>query len=214
LAGKGIKRPREEETCSSNKQLSDEDEESRAGAIRKKPIPNPFAIPAPKKKKVVQVDVDNTVSPLSTGQADDLSNDTTQPKTADVGKGKKPDNHKNLGLDPSHVDPTTGLLSEKLQDTTHAGSPQQSHRRVPQLSSAKSFSDIGHSVLNLNGPIGEHNSESESAVGSPSKPKKKSESDGRRRKSPWTSGRQSHRKTLNSVHFPSIIYLEFLPCTV
>ncbi|KAF5390601.1 hypothetical protein D9757_002624 [Collybiopsis confluens] len=65
LVGKGKKRIRDEGEGPA-KQASDDERESRAGAIRKKPVPNPFTIPATKKKKVGGKSI-----PLSTSATED-----------------------------------------------------------------------------------------------------------------------------------------------
>ncbi|KAJ4478328.1 hypothetical protein J3R30DRAFT_3480517 [Lentinula aciculospora] len=78
LVGKGKKRSREEEGESSHKLSSDDEGESRAGAIRKKTIPNPFTMPTPKKKKSSQADdAMNGESGASVKPSGKPSSDTT-----------------------------------------------------------------------------------------------------------------------------------------
>ncbi|KAE9410133.1 hypothetical protein BT96DRAFT_912986 [Gymnopus androsaceus JB14] len=167
LAVKGVKRAREEEGSSSNKQLSDEEEESRAGAIRKKTISNPFAMPASKKKKVAQSD---TIPPLGDDNTQPIAMAASPNDIRRKSKGKKTDR----GLSPSHND-LSGDPAAEMQEipikTVAARSPEQSHRPGPGTSSSSDV--VGHSVLNLNGPVVENDSDADSAAGSPSKSKKK-----------------------------------------
>ncbi|KAF9076859.1 hypothetical protein BDP27DRAFT_1357650 [Rhodocollybia butyracea] len=158
-----------------HKQASDDEGESRAGAIRKKPIPNPFVMPAPKKKKV---DDEITLSLQKPGESPtSMSPDEVGHQKKKKKKRAKTEENALLLLDQT---PNTEIVSQsKLVPETGEtpGTPQheklsphvtpdQSHRhRLP--------SDPLPSVLNLNGPVGEDKSDSDDAHTSPSRHKKK-----------------------------------------
>ncbi|KAJ3736540.1 hypothetical protein DFJ43DRAFT_1052679 [Lentinula guzmanii] len=188
LVGKGKKRAREEEGESFNRPTSDDEGESRTGAIRKKPVPNPFTMPTTKKKKKLsQADVvTNAQDGASVKSPGKVANEPKNPSTADTiseledGKRKKTKNNTHppvLTTRPGEQKETTTKAptspeSSKQTATNPPSSP--SHKRSLTHESKFHPSAI-HTVLNLNGPVGvrKDDSASDEAEASSSKPNKK-----------------------------------------
>ncbi|KAJ3865386.1 hypothetical protein EV359DRAFT_80559 [Lentinula novae-zelandiae] len=189
LVGKGKKRAREEEGESSSKP-SDDEGESRAGAIRKKTVPNPFTMPTPKKKKLSQVGGTMNVNSGSIvkppGNAGgDIKDQTSLAQVkepipeSDVGRDKKKQETED-SRPPILVRKQNDSMAEKtlpnsLNQTAPSPPSSPVSKRPHSHGPKSSQSDATHTVLNLNGPVGDpgSNSESDEAGASPSKPKKK-----------------------------------------
>ncbi|KAJ4001836.1 hypothetical protein F5050DRAFT_1899302 [Lentinula boryana] len=186
LVGKGKKRAREEEGESFNRPTSDDEGESRTGAIRKKPVPNPFTMPTmKKKKKLSQADVvtnaQGGASVKSPGKvANEPKNHSTADPISESEDGKRKNTKKNKHS-PVHTTveqketatkAPTSPVSSKQTATNPPSSP--SHKR--SLSHESKFHPNAiHTVLNLNGPVGDRkdDSASDEAEASSSKPNKK-----------------------------------------
>ncbi|KAJ3935025.1 MAG: hypothetical protein NXY57DRAFT_991527 [Lentinula lateritia] len=189
LVGKGKKRAREEEGETSSKP-SDDEGESRAGAIRKKTVPNPFTMPTPKKKKLSQVGGTMNVNSGSIvkppGNAGgDIKGQTSLAQVkepipeSDVDRDKKKQETED-SRPPILVRKQNDSMAEKTipnsLNQTASSPPSSPVSKRPHSHGPKSSqSDATHTVLNLNGPVGDpgSNSESDEAGASPSKPKKK-----------------------------------------
>ncbi|KIK67934.1 hypothetical protein GYMLUDRAFT_238118 [Collybiopsis luxurians FD-317 M1] len=176
LVGKGKKRAREEEEAST-RPVSDDEGESRARAIRKKPVLNPFSIPALKKKKLqensiplAKVDDDKTTTAKAASPKSQVyprkeitAVDTDETRQSVPVKQLKASGSKSSQKSPQHT-------------PSSAAKQSQSPRRDQELPS-----DLVNAVLNLNGPVGGNMSDSDSddndndgvASASPSQPKKK-----------------------------------------
>ncbi|KAF8826929.1 hypothetical protein HHX47_DHR5000988 [Lentinula edodes] len=189
LVGKGKKRAREDEGDSSSK-LSDDEGESRAGAIRKKTVPNPFTMPTPKKKKLSQVGGTVNVNSGSIVKPPGNAGGDIKDHTS-LAQVMEPIPQSHVGQDKKKQDTTDScppILVRKQKDSmTEKTSPDSSNQTAPSPPSSpvpkkthshgpnSSQSDATHTVLNLNGPVGDpgDNSESDEVGASPSKPKKK-----------------------------------------
>ncbi|KAJ3813912.1 hypothetical protein F5876DRAFT_73458 [Lentinula aff. lateritia] len=189
LVGKGKKRAREEEGESSSK-LSDDEGESRAGAIRKKTVSNPFTMPTPKKKKLTQVGGTVNVNSGSIvkppdNAGGDIKNHTSLAQViepipeSDVAQDKEKQETGDCCppiLDRKQKDSTTVKILPASSNQTALGPPSSPVPKKPHSQRPKSSqSDATHTVLNLNGPVGDpgDSSESDEVGASPSKPKKK-----------------------------------------
>ncbi|KAJ3739577.1 hypothetical protein DFH05DRAFT_1463906 [Lentinula detonsa] len=188
LVGKGKKRAREDEGESFNRSTSDDEGESRTGAIRKKPVPNPFTMPTTKKKKKLsQADVvTNAQDGASVKSPGKVTNEPKNHSTADPisesedekrKKTKKNTHPPVFTTRPGEQKETTikaptSPASSKQTATNPASSP--SHKRSLTHES-KFHPNAIHTVLNLNGPVGDRkdDSASDEPEASSSKPNKK-----------------------------------------
>ncbi|KAJ3778963.1 hypothetical protein FB446DRAFT_840406 [Lentinula raphanica] len=166
LVGKGKKRAREEERDTAHKSASDDEGESRAGAIRKKPAPNPFTLQTAKKPPQGEGGL-NTAGPASVktinkNGEDRKTRSSTSPMSGIEGDQRpKHDTREDSPVRAAATVPGNktidGAQSSSRLSTPPApipppspSSPEKSQRHPH---SPKITRDVIHTVLNLNGPV-------------------------------------------------------------